>query len=531
MGNPVRTRFAPSPTGYLHIGGVRTALYNWLYARQHGGAFILRIDDTDQERNVAAALQPILDGFRWLGLDWDEGALVGGDHGPYYQSDKLLAYQAAVDTLLDRGLAYRDYATPDELAEERTAAEKAGETFVYSRRFLAETFADQKRFEAEGRKGVVRLLMPRDGECRFHDLIRGDMTVSWSGEQDHVIQRADGSCLYHLASVVDDRDMEITHVIRAQEHLSNTPRQLFIARGLDITPPAYAHLPVVAAPGGKQKLSKRKIAQYRKHPEFARIAEHGESIARRIGLAVDPESWNPVLVEFYETVGYRPDAVVNYLLLLGWAFDDRTEFFSRDEMIRAFSLEKVNKAPASFDPQKLLAFEEHYMNEVPVAEKAELVMPFLVRAGLVTDPDQAATRDRVRAVVAAAGERLKVAGDILDYAEMFVADHRVVYDDKAFTKRIQNADDAIPLLEAYRDDVALLGDFDVAPLEAHMARFVEARGLSMGRIIHAVRVATTGKAVGFGMFESLAILGKDRVLARLDRALAHARGEIEVERT
>lgn len=531
MDTPVRTRFAPSPTGHLHIGGVRTALYNWLYARRHGGAFVLRIDDTDHERNLEAALQPILDGFRWLGLDWDEGAEVGGPHGPYYQSEKLLAYQEAVETLLERGLAYRDYATPDELAAEREAAEKAGETFVYSRRWRAESDADRRRFEGEGRKGVVRLLMPREGECRFRDLIRGDMEVKWAGEQDHVIQRADGTCLYHLASVVDDHDMKISHVIRAQEHLSNTPRQIFIARGLDIAPPAYAHLPFVAAPGGKQKLSKRKIAAYRKHAEFAKVADHGEAIARRLGLEVDPESFNPVLVEFYETVGYVPHAVVNYLLLLGWAYDDRTEFFTREEMIRAFTLDKVNKAPASFDPQKLLAFEEHVMNELTVDDRLERVLPFLQKVGHVTDVEDGDARGRVRAIVAAAGDRLKVAGDILDYDDFFLDASALVYDEKAFQKRIRKPDDAVELLTAFREDLAATDPFDASTLEARMSAFVEAREISIGRIIHAVRVATTGKAVGFGMFETLAILGRDAVLARIDRALAHARDEIEVDRT
>ncbi|MGH7224928.1 MAG: glutamate--tRNA ligase, partial [Gemmataceae bacterium] len=221
----VRTRFAPSPTGYLHIGGVRTALFNWLFARRHGGQFILRIDDTDQGRNQAEALQPILDGFRWLGIDWDEGAYVGGPYGPYYQSERLDRYQSAVKTLLDKGLAYHDYAAADELKAEREAAEKEKRPFLYSRRWMAETAADRARFEAEGRKSVVRLRMPREGVCRFHDRIRGDMSVEWTHEADHVIQRADGSCLYNLANVVDDHDMRITHVIRAEEHLSNTPRQ------------------------------------------------------------------------------------------------------------------------------------------------------------------------------------------------------------------------------------------------------------------------------------------------------------------
>src|SRR5208337_4750024 len=368
----VRTRFAPSPTGYLHIGGVRTALFNWLFARQQGGQFILRIDDTDEQRNVQAALAPILNGFRWLGMDWDEGAEVGGPHGPYYQSQKRERYQAAVRTLLEKGLAYNDYARTEEVTAEREAAEKEKRPFLYSRRWLAETPAQRAKFEAEGRQAVVRLKIPREGACEFRDLISGDMRIEWAREQDHVIQRTDGSCLYNLASVVDDEDMRITHVIRSEEHLSNTARQIFIAQGLGYELPKYAHVPYVAEPGSKNKLSKRKLDKYLKNPDFRQISEHGQRIAKAIGLETAADTFNPVIVDFYQLTGYLPDAIINYLLLLGWALDDRTEFFTRQEMIRHFSLERVNKAPASFDPKKMFAFQDHYMQQVPVPKKVDM---------------------------------------------------------------------------------------------------------------------------------------------------------------
>jgi len=266
----VRTRFAPSPTGYLHIGGVRTALFNWLFARKHGGQFILRIDDTDQGRNQPEALQPILDGFKWLGLNWDEGPGKEGPYGPYYQSQKLDRYQEAVKQLLDKGLAYWDYAKPEETKAEMEAAEKEKRPKIYSRRWMAETSADRARFEAEGRTGSVKIKMPREGTCKFHDHVRGAVEVQWAGEQDIVIQRSDGTVTYNLANVVDDFDMKITHVIRAEEHLSNTPRQIFMLEGLGYPRPEYAHVPFVAEPGSKNKLSKRKIAQV---PEEPRIQE------------------------------------------------------------------------------------------------------------------------------------------------------------------------------------------------------------------------------------------------------------------
>ncbi|MEO2199461.1 MAG: glutamate--tRNA ligase family protein, partial [bacterium] len=214
----VRTRFAPSPTGYLHIGGVRTALFNWLFARRHGGQFLLRIDDTDAQRNLSEALQPILDGFRWLGLDWDEGPEVGGPHAPYYQSQRAERHRAAAEQLLASGAAYRDYATAEEIQAERDTARQEKRRFLYSRRWMAETEAQAAAFESAGRSAAVRLKMPREGTCAFHDLVRGDVEFEWALEQDHVVQRADGSCLYHLASAVDDHDFAITHVIRAVEH-------------------------------------------------------------------------------------------------------------------------------------------------------------------------------------------------------------------------------------------------------------------------------------------------------------------------
>ncbi|MFT7644344.1 MAG: glutamyl-tRNA synthetase, partial [Pirellulaceae bacterium] len=355
----VRTRFAPSPTGYLHIGGVRTALFNWLYARQNGGQFILRVDDTDQARNLEEALQPILDGFRWLGLDWDEGPEVGGDYGPYFQSQRNDFYQAAVDELLDKGHAYYDYSTNAELQQEREAAEREKRNFLYSRTWMAATDAEAKAFEAEGRARTVRLKMPRAGACEFTDLVRGEQRVAWENEQDSVIQRPDGTFIYHLASVVDDNAFKITHVIRAIEHLSNTPRQIFIAQGLGYDLPEYAHLPFVAAPNSKVKLSKRKLKDYLKYQEFAALCERGKRVATAMGMDVESEdaldTFNPVIVDFYRDVGFLPDGVINYLMLLGWSLDDSTEDFTRDEMIQHFGFERVNKAPAAFDVNKLMA--------------------------------------------------------------------------------------------------------------------------------------------------------------------------------
>ena len=514
----VRTRFAPSPTGYLHIGGVRTALFNWLFARRHGGQFLLRIDDTDAERNVEAALAPILHGFRWLGIDWDEGPEVGGPYAPYYQSQRLAGYQAAVEKLLAGGFAYRDYATTEEVQAEREAAQAEKRPFLYSRRWMAETAAEQAALAAQGRQAVVRLKMPREGKLIIDDQVRGQVEFDWAREQDHVIQRTDGTCLYHLASVVDDFDYQITHVIRAEEHLSNTPRQIFIAQSLGYPLPIYAHLPYVAEPGSKNKLSKRKLDKYLKNRDFALVNEHGVAIAAALGLPTAADTFNPVIVDFYEQVGYLPDAIINYLVLLGWSLDDKTEFLSREQMIENFSLERVTKAPASFDPKKLWAFQDHYMQQLPIKQRVARMLEYLQLAGLVPKPAPCEVGPKLTRIVEAAGDRLKVFGDIIAYADFFFQD-QVSYDPKAFEKNLQKPG-AAELLSKFRDVLAAIEPFDVPHLEQALQSFVAEQGIKIGDVIHAVRVATTGKSVGAGLYDCLDILGKATCLERIDRALA-----------
>jgi glutamyl-tRNA synthetase len=518
----VRTRFAPSPTGYLHIGGVRTALFNWLFARKHGGQFLLRIDDTDADRNVAEALQPILDGFRWLGIDWNEGPEVGGPFQPYFQSQRLPHYQKAVQQLLDGGYAYRDYATMEELKVERDEAERDKRAFLYSRKWMAETKADAKRFESEGRSGVVRLKMPRDGQCIFNDEVRGELAFDWEKEQDHVIQRADGTCLYHLASVVDDRDFEITHVIRAVEHLPNTPRQIFIAQSLGCKLPVYAHLPYVAEPGSQNKLSKRKIPQYLKNADFKRLYDHGVDIAKRCGVQEDANSFNPVLVDFYREVGYLPAAILNYLVLLGWSLDDKTEDFSVEEMVKNFTLERVTRAPASFDCKKLWAFQDRWMQKLPVKQRVAMMVPYLQRAGLVSKPVDCDVGPLLTKIVEAAGDRLKTAGDILAYADFFfVPDDKLKFDEKEFPKKL-GTPAARQLLKKFRDGLGSVDPFDNPTLENYLKTVATSNGVKTGDLVHPVRMAVTGKAVGPGLFDCLSLLGKEACVRRIDNALVAA---------
>jgi glutamyl-tRNA synthetase len=362
--------------------------------------------------------------------------------------------------------------------------------------------------------------MPREGKCIFTDAIRGVCEFDWDKEQDHVVQRADGTCLYHLASVVDDYDFKITHVIRAVEHLSNTPRQIFIAQSLGYPLPKYAHLPYVAEPGSPQKLSKRKIPQYLKNQEFKRLYDHGAEIAARIGHVAAAETFNPVIVDFYREVGYLPDAIINYLMLLGWSLDDKTEDFSRDEMIKHFTLERVTKSPASFDCKKLWAFQDRYMQRLPVKQKVAKMLPYLQKAALVADPAPCDVGPKLTRIVEASGDRLKTAGDILTYADFFfVPDHELAYDEKDFQKRVAPPQSR-ELLAKFRAVLTNVEPFEPGPLEEALKQFVEQQGIKIGDVVHALRIAVTGKSVGPGVYDCLVILGRESSMARIDRALA-----------
>jgi glutamyl-tRNA synthetase len=386
---------------------------------------------------------------------------------------------------------------------------------------MAETDADARRFESEGRKGVVRLKMPREGQCRFRDLVRGDVAFDWANEQDHVVQRADGTCLYHLASAVDDHDFAITHVIRAIEHLSNTPRQVFIMQGLGYELPEYAHLPYVAEPGSQNKLSKRKIAQYLKQPDFKRLYDHAFDIATKIGHATAPETFNPVVVDFYRVAGYLPDAIINYLLLLGWSLDDSREDFTRAEMIELFTLDRVNKSPASFDPQKLWAFEDRHMRALPMTRKVPAALEYLQAAKLVGTPVPSDFEPYVARVIEAAGDRMKTMGDILMFREFFVTDAELPSSGSEFDKLLK-APGAAALVADFAPRIEKLGAFEPAALENELKAFVAERAIKVGQLVHPLRYAVTGRTVGLGLYDALAILGRERSLARIRRAVEAA---------
>jgi glutamyl/glutaminyl-tRNA synthetase len=512
----VRTRFAPSPTGYLHIGGVRTALFNWLYARKHGGQFILRIDDTDAERNRPEALQPILDGFKWLGINWDEGPEVGGSYGPYYQSQRSQLYRDAAMKLIESGHAYPCYMDKDAIDALKKKAESEKQNYVH--RGVDRSLSPEEAMRRYREKPAsIRLKVPADRTIVVDDQICGKVEVQSNLMSDPVILRSDGSALYNFATVVDDIALKITHVIRAKEHLSNTHGQVLAYEAMGVAPPVFAHVPVVNAPNSSKKLSKRDAHKF-VTPDVVTLlrAVHAVPAEWTDEQIKKNETLNPVMVEFYRSVGYLPEAVINYLGRLGWSLDDKTEIMSLDTMIANFGFDRVNQAPASFDPQKLLWVAGEYMKSAPIERKVEGVIPILQRAGLVGDqPD----RDLIAKVVTACGDRLKVFGDVLNYAAFFFRDPQ--YDAKAVKQRLHK-DGMLDRLRDFADVLKMTEPFDVPTLEAKLQAFSEAKQMKGGDLNHALRVATTGVMIGPGVFDCLVIFGKDETLRRIEMALQSA---------
>jgi glutamyl-tRNA synthetase len=541
-----RTRFAPSPTGYLHIGGVRTALFNWLLARRHGGQFILRIDDTDAERNRPEALQPILDGFCWLGIDWDEGPEVGGPYGPYFQSQRNQLYIDAAVKLLETGHAYPDYLSKEELAHhrmesalrafrqtnpnateaeieaERKAASEGNRKYVHRGPHRSTPPAECLRLYRE-KPTAVRLKVPEGRTIAIDDRIRGH--VEWDADliTDPVILRAPDATgiarpLYNFATVVDDVAMKITHIVRGQEHLDNTNVQVMIYEAMGAPLPCFAHVPYVNAPRSREKLSKRKMAQFMTPDIINKLrAAHAVPPDWTDDQVRKHEVLNPATVAFYQALGYLPAGVVNYLGRLGWSLDDKTELIPREEMIANFSLDRVNSSSASFDPDKLAWVAGEYMKQLPVGQKVDGVLPFLQRAGVLGETIDDPTRRKVHAVIEALDDRLKLFSDILNARYFF---ENPVYDPKAVQQRLRK-DGIAGMVGEFMPVLRDLSPFDAATLEERANAFCQARGMkNSADLNHALRVAVTGVMVGPGVHDILAILGREETLRRIDKAMS-----------
>lgn len=480
-----RVRFAPSPTGFLHIGGARTALFNWLFARHTGGTFILRIEDTDETRSTQASVEAIFNGMRWMGLDWDEGPTSAtdptqskGSFGPYYQMHRLDHYKKFADQLVTSGKAFYCFATPEEVQKSKEKAQLLKKPPKFVSPFRDITPAQREALIKEGKPFTVRFKTPQDdAPVQFDDLIRGPMKWEHSLIEDFILLKTSGVPTYNFACVVDDHLMEITHVIRGDDHLSNTPRQALVYEALGWTPPVFAHLSMILGADG-QRLSKR----------------HGATA-----------------VEEYRDAGYLPEATRNYLALLGWSTEDSQDLFTQDELIQKFTVERCGKSPAIFDPNKLIWMNGEYIRRLPLKELVDRAMPFIRQAGYFAGQEEARRRD-IEAAVALEQEKVKHLTEIPRLIDFFFKD--VEFDPASVEKTLKKPD--VPsLLEEAGTAFGALEAFTAVSTEEACKALAVRRGVKNAAVFHPVRVSVSGRTQGPSLFHMLEVMGKETVLRRL----------------
>ena len=505
----IRVRFAPSPTGYPHVGNIRTALFNWLFARHSGGSFIVRIEDTDVNRKVEGAVEAILDGLRWLGIDWDEGPEVGGNYGPYFQSQRLEHYQRIVRQLVEGDHAYPCYCSEERLAQMRTEmAQRKDSMRSYDRRCRNLSQEERAKFETEGIIPVIRFKIPLEGQTKFNDLIKDEVVFDNSTLDDFVLLKSDGYPTYHLANVVDDHLMKITHVLRADEWLSSTPRHMLLYNALGYQPPLFAHLPMILGTD-RSKLSKR----------------HGATA-----------------ITEYRDQGYLPQAMMNFLALLGWSLDDHTELFSKEELIRQFSIERISKTSAIFNLDKLKWMNGVYVRKLSPEELTEQLIPFLER-DLPKEVNRPISREYVKQIVPLIQERLTTLEEAARQYDFFfdklsktitpppakaiastsgpdvvIAEAELTYNTKDLLGKKLTKEDAVRGLEAALERLQAL-IFDAQSLEDALRPLATELGLKAGDFFGLLRVAVTGRTTAPPLFQTMASLGKERCLKRIDEAL------------
>jgi len=468
----IRVRFAPSPTGYLHIGGARTALYNWLFAKANKGTFILRIEDTDRTRSTEEAVKAILDGLEWLGINWDEGPDVGGEFGPYFQTERLKTYTEWVNKLLKEGKAYHCFCTPEELAEQRRVAAEKKEAPKYNAKCRKLSKADAEKQLKAGKVPVIRFRLPEKGVTTVHDLIRGDVNFANEVLDDFVIIKSDGFPTYNFAAVVDDNLMRITHVIRGDDHLSNTPRQILLYQAFGLTPPKFAHIPMIMGQD-KARLSKR----------------HGATS----------------VIE-YKDLGYLPEAMVNYIARLGWGFKDQ-EIFSKDELIEKFKVEKVQKTSAIFDFDKLKWLNAQYIKGSSAERITSLAMPFIEKAYPGVD------KAYISRVVKCLQDRLKVITEIVPLSEYFFRDDYRL--DPEAKEKYLDKPEVKEIISKLGEKLSKTTPFTRENIEKAFKGLAEELTVKLGEIIHPARALLTGRTESPGIYDVVEVLGKDRTLNRL----------------
>jgi glutamyl-tRNA synthetase len=480
----LRVRFAPSPTGYLHIGGARTALFNYLFAKHNGGKFVLRIEDTDVERTIEDSAEKMMESLKWLGLTWDEGPVVGGPAGPYQQSQRQELYRKYALTLMDKGLAYKCYCTPEELEAEREQARQAKKAPRYSGRCRNLTQEQISRFEAEGRKCAIRFRTPGEGYTVVDDRIRGEVSFANEEIADFIIMKSDGLPTYNFACVIDDWLMGITHVMRADEHLSNTPRQMMLYRALMAPMPKFAHVPMILAPD-RSKLSKRHGAQ---------------------------------TVEEFRDKGYLPEAIVNYLALLGWTPPDATqEIMSLEEMIELFDLSRVSSTAAVYDVKKLTWMNGQYIKALDPEDLIERVTPFIEAAGLATRERLEERKDWFKQAIITMQERAKTLEELAESMAFYFRPPDS-YDEEGVRKHFAKPGVA-GLLEKCVEVLSSIPEWTIEACDRAYTELAQREGVGRGKLIHPTRLALSGKPFGPGLFDIMYVLGKDETISRLKDAI------------
>lgn len=491
----VRVRYAPSPTGLQHIGGVRTALFNYFFARANGGKFILRVEDTDRERYSDESLQDLYDTLRWLGISWDEGPLVGGPCGPYIQSERFDLYKQYAEQLVRDGKAYYCYCSPERLEQMRQQQQESkSEVQGYDRHCRHLSAEKRAEYEKQGIKPVIRLKVPTEGKTTFTDVLMGDITRrNRDVSPDPVLLKSDGFPTYHLANVIDDHMMGITHIMRAQEWIPSGPLHILLYEAFGWEPPLYCHLPMVMGKDG-QKLSKR----------------HGSTSVR----------------DFREK-GYLPEALMNYVSLVGWSYDGQREFFSKEDLEEVFSLEKINKAPGVFDYKKLDWFNGQYIRQKGDDELIALLLPYLVNAGFLMLPLSDEAKQKMASLTAVVKERLKVLGDVVELSRFLFEEPK--YEDVSLfaAKGVQ-----LPMAyEALKKAYEVLAKRFAEGTEPHLIEeeltgLAEELGVKVNAIFMPIRVALTGSTVSLPLFDSIGLLGQDKTCARIENALAILKREV-----
>lgn len=484
---PARVRFAPSPTGHMHLGSARTALYDFLLARQTGGQFILRIEDTDQKRYVKGAEQELMDGLHWLGLDWDEGPDIGGPYGPYRQSEKKEIYQKYARQLVEKGHAFYCFCRPERLQKVREEQIKNKVQSKYDGTCRNIPLEEADRRIKNGESYVIRFKTPQSGETVVHDYLRGDITIDNRTLDDYIIVKSDGLALYHLAAPVDDHLMKITHVLRGSEWLPTFPLHSLIHKAFGWEEPVWVHLSVFLKPSGKGKMSKR---------EAIDLAKDGKSI----------------FIKDLREFGYIPEGINNWIALMGWSYDDRTEFFSLEELVEKFSLEKLNPSPAAINFTKLDHFNGLHIRNLGVRDLSERIYPFFTTRGLNADLD---TLEKITPVIQ---ERIQVLDDAPDLAGFFFEDEINVDKQELIAKNITQAESLAILQEIYAI-LQALPDISKDNTEPPLRDLVEKTGYKPGQVFGILRVAVTGRTVSPPLLESMEIIGRAKVISRIEDAL------------